>query len=449
MDKLAFMLGMTLFGAGGAMLGRPFLGVAVYYLFALLRPQFLWEWILPRDVTWSFYVALATMGSAAVWRAGYVASPTYKVPTKLPAWNAGHLTLGLFMYWMVVTYVMADSQAVAYPYFEEYLKIFIMLAAAAAVITKISQIWTLYLIITFSLGYVALEANELYFLRGGYLFIYYNGFCGLDNNGAALMLALAVPICLYLWDGLQHRLRWAILAIIPLIIHAILTSYSRGAMLTLALSIPLYWVRCRRKGQLSVILLLGFVMVLAMAGEEIRARFFTIGTAAQTDESAQARLTSWSIAWRLANENPILGVGIRNSNRFTFAYGADMEGRTIHSQYLQIAADCGMVGMVAYIACLVAAWWMTHNTRRAVRNRDDWHSNRIYMMACGLEGAMFAFAFGSVFLSLENFEPIYLLMMLSAQLWAVTQCSHLPPIATVRPAGEAAVGDPSHSLVPA
>ena len=48
----------------------------------------------------------------------------------------------------------------------------------------------------------------------------------------------------------------------------------------------------------------------------------------------------------------MFGVGIRNSNLFSYQYGADMEGRTIHSQYLQIAADNGFVGLGLYLAVL-------------------------------------------------------------------------------------------------
>ena len=46
MKQLLFMAAMTLAGTIGVVY-RPFWGVAVYYLFATLRPQYLWQWVLP------------------------------------------------------------------------------------------------------------------------------------------------------------------------------------------------------------------------------------------------------------------------------------------------------------------------------------------------------------------------------------------------------------------
>ena len=52
---------VTLIGVGGSLAVTPFYGVAVYYLFAVLRPQFIWKWSLPAGINWSLYVAIAAM----------------------------------------------------------------------------------------------------------------------------------------------------------------------------------------------------------------------------------------------------------------------------------------------------------------------------------------------------------------------------------------------------
>ena len=54
----------------------------------------------------------------------------------------------------------------------------------------------------------------------------------------------------------------------------------------------------------------------------------------EEDGSAQSRFDSWRAAWLITRDYPIVGVGVRNANLFSEQYGADMEGRTIHSQYL-------------------------------------------------------------------------------------------------------------------
>ena len=62
MKQLLFMIVATGLGILGPLTGRAFWGVVVYYLFAVLRPQYLWEWVLP-EFGWSFYVALATIAA--------------------------------------------------------------------------------------------------------------------------------------------------------------------------------------------------------------------------------------------------------------------------------------------------------------------------------------------------------------------------------------------------
>ena len=450
--KLLLMIGLTLYGSWGAIAVHAFCGVAIYYFFAILRPQFIWEYSLPIGISWSYYVALASMLGAFVWRMAPIISSSRNLGVKFPSLNAAHLGMMFFAFWITVTYLTALHPLVAKPYYDEYQKIFIMYFVSALVITNVRQLWILYLIVTLTLMYIGWEINDYYFFKGA-MFIYRRGYGGLDNNGAALMLAMGVPLCLFAWDGIRHWSRWGFLLAIPIIIHAVLTSYSRGAMLSLIISIPLYLIRCRNRKQLVVILLMIAFMIPIMAGKEIQERFFSISES-ETDDSAQSRFTSWAIAWQMANERPIFGFGIRNSSLYTLAYGADMEGRVIHSQYLQIAADSGFVGMGAYLFAIGAFLVCLRRVRHRVKNhlgvvssllssmawfvlrrwtlpqhegRDDPDARKAYVMANGLEGAMLVFCFGSIFLSLETFELPYIVMLMGAQLAAVFQLEDSTP----------------------
>jgi probable O-glycosylation ligase (exosortase A-associated) len=230
------------------------------------------------------------------------------------------------------------------------------------------------------------------------------------------MLTMGVPICILLWDEIRGRWRWLFLALVPVIVHAVLMTFSRGAMLSLLITCPLLAIRCKRRLQmasLGAVLFLGAIPI--MAGPEIRSRFMTLEKNDE-DESANSRRGSWAAAWNMAQDNPVFGVGIRNSNLFSYDYGADMPGRTIHSQYLQIAADNGFVGLGLYLAMLGSVWLDTRFCRLAVRGRDDLRSRRIYVVASGVETSMAAFCFGSIFLSLETFELPFLLLLLGSQL---------------------------------
>jgi O-antigen ligase len=166
----------------------------------------------------------------------------------------------------------------------------------------------------------------------------------------------------------------------------------------------------------------GCFLLLALpvlAGPEIQARFFTLENT-EADDSANSRRASWGIAWDIATENPIFGVGVRNSNLQMLQRGADREGRTVHNQYLQLAADSGFVGMALFaltqLAALVSLW----RCRRFAASCDEPDGRIIGASASGIACSLILFMVGSSFLSLENFELPYLLLLLAAQLAVVS-----------------------------
>ena len=320
----------------------------------------------------------------------------------------------VFGSWIAVTFVLASDREVAYPWFIEYLKIFVMFTVSALLIQTVRQVWILMILTALALGYIAYEINYLY-LVNGYLGIQRNGYGGLDNNGAGLMLAMGVPLCYFVWEGMRRWRRWVFLALIPVLIHAVLMTYSRGAMVSLIAVVPLFLLRSKRRAWL-----MGFAVGIAfllpvLAGKEIRARFFSIEQN-EIDDSANQRRAAWAAAWAMAKDHPVFGVGVRNANLFSHQYGADMEGRTIHSQYLQIAADNGFVGLGLYLIVLGSTWWGMCQARSQAAAGTDQESQQGYAVCCGAEGALLVFSVGGVFLSLEVFELPYLMVLLGAQI---------------------------------
>ena len=225
MKQLIFMIVLTLIGVGGSLTVNPFCGVAVYYLFAILRPQFIWKWSLPEGIAWSLYVAVAAMIGLALNLRSKAAPPDPAGGWRL---SAAHWTVIVFAAWVSLTFFTARNRDVAYPYFIEYLKVFAMFWVAARIVRTVRQVWVLYLLTAATLGYIAYEVNYVYFFQGGYTYLYKLGYGGLDNNGAGLMLAMGVPLCYFAWEGVRRWFRWAYLALIPVILHAVMMSYSRA-----------------------------------------------------------------------------------------------------------------------------------------------------------------------------------------------------------------------------
>jgi probable O-glycosylation ligase (exosortase A-associated) len=438
MKPITIMLVSLILGVFGSLFRTPAWGLIVYYAYSVLRPQFLWEWALPA-VPWSSLVGWTVLLCVVV-------NPP-RLPAGLEARGGGarltwahRLVLG-FGCWLFLTYVTARHPEVSYPYLIEYIKIFLMFLVGAFVLRTVGELWALYLMTGGILGYIAVEVNDIY-LRSHYLTLFRRGYCGLDNNGAGLMLAMGVPMCFYAWEGMTSRWRWLFLALIPPLLHAVLTSYSRGAMLALIPGVLFWLVRSRHKVKVAVLLVGIACMIPVLAGKEIQERFESTADY-NADDSARARFTTWKIAWRMAQENPIFGLGIRNSNIYTFDYGADIPGRTIHSQYLQTAADSGLVALALYLTALFVCWRTASRVMRDTRYRTDVEGRRAYAMAAGYEGSMIVFCAGAAFLSLETFETPYIMMLIAAQLPLV-----LRPAPAVQMHSEVEAACPDGAFIP-
>src|SRR4051794_29486921 len=111
------MVALTLFGTLGCLL-RPFYGVAIYYLFAVLRPQAIWQWSLPPDMQWSRFVGLAALGSVVLGIGG-----RGRTDEQRPARGLSHALFLLNFVWLCVCYLTAHDREAAFVYFNEYIKI--------------------------------------------------------------------------------------------------------------------------------------------------------------------------------------------------------------------------------------------------------------------------------------------------------------------------------------
>jgi probable O-glycosylation ligase (exosortase A-associated) len=421
--QLMLMIVLTALGTLGAYILNPIYGVLVYYIFALLRPQELWAWVLPEGLNWSYYVGLSTLLAAFLSAIGGLPDPRPPAPIR-PMFGRGHYIMFIFGIWTTITAYMAQHEEVAQTWVISYVKIVLMFAASSILIKTVQEIRLLIVAGVIVLIYLAFDVNIDY-LQSGWLRIYFYGHGELDNNGAGLMFAMSIPLMYFLFEAITNKWRWVFLFGIPLAAHAVQMTFSRGAMLTLIAGLPLIVWRSRYRRQMMIALILfGPPFVYVTAGPEIQRRFFSIESAHEVDDSAKARLQSWAAALRIANDYPIFGVGVRNSNLFSYEYGADMEGRTIHSTYLQMAADSGYTGLGIYLFLLITVAREIVYLRRQTYHRSDEESRLYYSLTAGCECALAMFCFGTVFLSLEFFELPYFLMMCVLQMGLLYRYRH-------------------------
>ncbi|MFW5869273.1 MAG: O-antigen ligase family protein [Planctomycetota bacterium] len=383
----------------------PFLAIVPYYTFAVLRPQATWQWSLPEGVRWSFYAAIA--GILIVMT--HAQKLSFRTSRKffLPA------VIG-FAGLAFLSFAMAMNTKAAALLMEEYAKILLMMLVAVFAITRPSHHRILGMVILVCLSYLIFNVNQLYVFENR-LDIYGRGYGGLDNNGAGLMLAMAIPFMYFAFVAEHRPWRWGYLALTLPAAHAIMLTYSRGAMLSaIVASVGMILVGSKKKVRSIMVLLLIGAALLPLAGKEVRERFSTISES-EKEASANSRFMSWEAGWEIAKDYPLLGVGLRNSNLIIKRYGADVEGRTIHNVYIQIAADTGLPAISVWLLMVgIALRGFWRASRRAGQNMDDREMRWHYATCQAGFWSLFLFCFGAVFLSLEVFELPYLLMVMGA-----------------------------------
>ncbi len=415
MKQLFFLSAMTIC-LSLASIQIPFWGIFLYYTFAVLRPQYLWKWALPVDVRWSLIAACVVIFSMAIHFNKILRESKYTSMFSL---------IVVYSILLAGSMLVAFNPAVAQAWAIEYGKILIIALIALLVINQVWQIRAMATMIFLCLGYIAWEINFLYFFRNGRLDIFHYGYGGMDNNGAGLMLAMGIPFAYYAAISTWERWGRAIFIIASGIglcmVHSVMMSFSRGAMLAAIAGLLWVFLRHRSKKQAAALFVILTCAILFLSGSQIRERFISTMDYKQ-DISAQSRFESWSAAWTIAWEHPLLGKGIRNSNIFSQNYGADYSGRTIHNQYLQIAADSGvpaallfigLIGFSFYLCEKVRSECLYHLRRGMLSDKNMLQLDHIEKICLAVQASLIIFAVDSMFLSLEVFELPWVLFVIS------------------------------------
>ena len=103
MSKFLLMIFLLAVGGFGTFVRGPFVPYTVYILFAVLRPQFLWQWQLSTmpDLNWSFYISLAALGSYLPWVAGMFGGPRDPERFVHPPFTWSHRVMCVFALWKI------------------------------------------------------------------------------------------------------------------------------------------------------------------------------------------------------------------------------------------------------------------------------------------------------------------------------------------------------------
>lgn len=412
------ILYLVLGGNAVAALWRPWIGIVLAFLIAILTPHNIWWWAFQsvRPVMWVLLPTVLGFGLVAM--RGKLEFSGFK--TRLNIWVViffGTLTLAYYVgpYVDVVNpYRFYDPAFMYSSVFKTFLTYFI----AVLLIDDMRKAKWLAMVLVLTTVYMTYWANAQYFVNGVY------GRVGgpvpiggysiyKDENVFAVLFVVGAPFVFYAAQYLQNRfLQWGAWLLIPFSWHAVFLTASRGALLAVGAVLMLFAWRSRSKA-LGAAVIVGFMVAFAwQAGDVMKSRSVTI-VSYQEEESASGRIEAWTAATKMMLAHPLTGVGFASFGQ-AFPTFSESIPRIAHNTFFQVAGEQGVLGGLAYIIFTLTA--LNRLRRNGIALRKAKQSDDVRLAYCMNEACLLGFAGFTVcgaFLSLANYDIMYYLLILS------------------------------------
>lgn len=387
---------------------KPFIGLAMFSWLAYMRPQDL-TWGFAKYQRWSYLVAIVMF-------VGFIRSRPDK-------WFMANWRNYLMIVFIVLVGVSAgmseqvDGKLINDDQLSKYLeftKIIVIAMFTTAVVTKREHLRMILWIIALSLGFFGVKSGIWGFMTGfGTPIIRGPGGMMLDNNDMSLALAMALPVMVHLGMTEQKKMvRRAFLIAVPLTVITIMLTHSRGGFLSVGTAIfVMIWHSRNRVAVMSVAALFGIVAVI-LAPSDYKDRISSIKDY-ETEGSAAGRIHSWGVGYRMATDNPVLGVGMNKYRQHFLEYDPNpspdkLAGQNIivaHNSYIQIWAESGTPALLIFLTLIFSSLWTIVRVRR--RARDRYYTSWILNYATMFQASLCAYLVGGTFLNRAHFDLVY------------------------------------------
>lgn len=296
---------------------------------------------------------------------------------------------------------------------------YIMFVAAASVLVDRAAALT---ILRTVIAAVALDATRMLlpgapvYMEGGVpraLFGY-----TYDPNDTAALFLVSVPLALYL--GNRRGARWwlwygaALLMVVGLV-----RTGSRGGLIGLIAMVAALIVLAtpRQRTRLISAALAASVAfgALVSSNDELRTRFASTFDSSETDynyTAANGRLELWKRGIHYMVTHPVTGVGIANFPTAELLIGSEIKREqgiysrhmfTAHNSLVQIGAELGIPGLLAYIAVVFTAFvglWRIRRDAVAIARAGLNGANDVGALAAAVMTSLTGAFVGGLFLSL-------------------------------------------------
>ncbi|WP_018873494.1 putative O-glycosylation ligase, exosortase A system-associated [Thioalkalivibrio sp. ALJ16] len=398
------------------------IGVLAWFWIGLFAPQ--WH-------TWTFMrgAPLATYVGGVTLIALFLAKDRKPFP-----FTRETIMLFVLAGYFAMTSFFAVNSSGAWDFWIHFMKILLITFVTPMLIYGERRIVWLLLVITASLAFYGFKGGLFAIQTGGAHHVLGPTGSYLSGNtyiGLAMLMVLplilatarmfdrrwAADLGIELLNRFSRPIGWFSYAVFWLTTIAILATYSRGAFVGLLAIAPFLFWHMQKKW---LMVLAGFVLVAVVgvtAPDRLVERWQTIETY-EEDTSAMQRIQSWGVAWNMAMERPLTGMGFRNTALgydWWISY-ANFEGTwrhvlSPHSVYFGILGQHGFGGLAVFLLLVGFTFFTLNRVRKTARGRTGqiWLSEYAWALQIGLVGYLVAGAF----LDVAYFNLLYAFIALA------------------------------------
>jgi probable O-glycosylation ligase (exosortase A-associated) len=407
---------------------RPFVGVLVWSWISFMNPH-REVWGFAQTMPWAMLAFVATVFGCFVAR-----------EPKRPAVNAVTVLLALFAVCITVTSVLAlGPPEMVWSKWDRTIKMLAGLLLTASLLTDRWRVHALIWLIVISLGFYGVKGGLFTLVTGGGHIVLGppESMIG-DRNHLSTGLLFSLPLMNYLRQHSRHNIvQLGLVAAMGLTLFSVVGSQSRGALVGLAATGAMLWLRSSGKIVSGVAIGASVLVAITFMPDSWVERMNSMRNF-QADDSAMGRVTIWSAAFKLALMRPLVGAGFRGMYVQSIVDRVDPSviARATHSIWFEALGEHGFPAFLVWLGAMAAGAWYSWRICSLTRHAPGlrW----AYDLARMSQVSIVAFCTGGTFLSLAYWDGFWTLMAVigGVHTMALEQVrSTGAQVATARPAG--------------
>ena len=235
-----------------------------------------------------------------------------------------------------------------------------------------------------------------------------------DPNDLALILAMLIPLLVFLLSTSGSISKLLILGMALLYFYGIVLTQSRGGFLALVAVASLLLFRTKLNPSLKLIISAGILLIfVTVAGTVFWDRISTIWEPkTEYDRTAGDRFVKWQTALVLIVTRP-WGSGYGACDiAIGRASGMKDQWMTAHNSFLQVGVELGVPGLIIFLSLLMRTFKDLRQFQFLFKRQQNSETN----LASMLEISLYGFVVGGFFLSQAYSMLLYLIIGLSLAL---------------------------------